>query len=196
MLLFSLPAIRRAHHERPSPDDLGASPAERLLSPRISWLLYLAGCGSRHSGHGHESGRPRDGHEAASAGGLVPFPGMHLLQRVVPPLVAPDGGRSAAGQALAGLHRDVAGGGGQAGRRGPARHDEEIQRPVPDAGRRGRARGRRRHLLLHRRPDRARYRHRSRRRGQGHRLLGQLRLERLHPGGQSEPHGRDARSTR
>ena len=47
------------------------------------------------------------GNQAAATGGLVPFPGMHLLQRVLHPLVASDRGRHSARQDLARLHRNL-----------------------------------------------------------------------------------------
>ena len=70
--------------------------------------------------------------------------------------------------------------------------DDQAQGRVPDAGRGLDSHRRRRRLLLHRRPHGPRHLPRSGRRRQGHRGLGQLRVERLHPGGQAQPDRGDA----
>ena len=48
--------------------------------------------------------------EGKAGRGVDALSGVHLLQRVVHPLVAPDRGGRAAGRALAELHRDADGG--------------------------------------------------------------------------------------
>ena len=173
---------RGQSYERWIANHLSAGARAGIFPPRVSRVLRMDGRRGRHPHRRARPGRTRPGNQAAAAGRLVPFPGMHLLQRVVPAIVAPDRGRHPAGQDLAGLHRDAAGRRGPSGRGRSARHDEEAQGRVPDAGRGGGAHGRRRHLLLHRRTHGAGHRHRGGRRRQGDRHLGQLRLERLHPG--------------
>ena len=79
--------------------------------------------------------------------------GVHLLQRVVYPRVAPDRGRRAAGCAVAELHRDADGGLGVPGGEEPERHHQEQQGQIHRAGgRRGAHQGRRR-VLHDRRQD-------------------------------------------
>ena len=130
----------------------------RPLAARLPQVLLLAGGRCRHRLLPGRAGGPRPGDQAPAPGRLVPLPGMHLLQRVVHPLVAPDRLRHHPRQDLARLHRDAAGGRRPPGRSGAARDDEEAQGRVPDAGRGvGSHRGRRR-LLLHRRPHRPRHR--------------------------------------
>ena len=154
-----------------------------------TWLGAAAGIEAA----GDHPGRARAGHEAAPAGRLVPLPGVHLLQRVLHPLVASDRVRHHPGQDLARLHaRRCRRRRGTRPRRPCTRRMEKykgeylmlVEGSVPTGGRRG--------LLLHRRPHGARHRHRGGAGRQGRRLLGQLRLQRLHPGRQAQPDRRDA----
>ena len=137
----------------------------------MQFCTWLAAA-DRHRSLRGRAGRPRARDEAAPAGRVVPLPGVHLLQRVVHPVQPPDRRRHRARQDLARLHRDAAGGRRQAGGRGAARDDDEVQRRVPDARRRLDADRGGRHLLLHRRADRARHRAGGGQRRQGDRRPG------------------------
>ncbi len=154
-----------------------------LLPARLPPVLQLDRRRGRHRRVGRAAGGRGARHEAAPAGRLVPLPGMHLLQRVVHPVAPPDRLGHHPGQDLPRLHRDAAGGRRPPGRSGAEDHDGEVQGPVPDARRGVGARRRRRRLLLHRRPHGRSTS--SRKRAAGAKavdLLGQLRVERLHPG--------------